>query len=391
MEGEQVENEDDIIYCNAGNSEKKNQEEIKKIVSEYLQSENLNFLLGAGCSSLIEKKEEQAIPTMKPLAEEFFNKNKDFKILGETANKYRDNLEKMLDIMNAIKTVGDIKEIDADIDNNINLVKNFIKDKVISGSKSDKMISVYKKFYEKISQRPRSNPINVFTTNYDIFNEMALDDLGFLYNDGFTGTYKRKFNPASYNYMYVDNMNLNKDAWEGISTFYNLIKLHGSITWYKDSTNDNTDDNIIEQSPEIKDASSTMMIYPTPLKDRTTLMTPYSDLFRYMENKLFKKNSTLITIGYGFNDAHINRIIYNALAVNSFQLLIFGDNKIDENLQKKNDTRITFINSKEKIHYFKNIVEEILPNIHPDIEENMLIKCSGKKIVLNCTNGETNE
>lgn len=61
------------------------------------------------------------------------------------------------------------------------------------------------------------------------------------------------------------------------------------------------------------------MIYPTPLKDRTTLMTPYSDLFRAMETALLKKNSVLITLGYSFADDHINRLILNSLAIPTFK------------------------------------------------------------------------
>ena len=72
--------------------------------------------------------------------------------------------------------------------------------------------AIYKDFYAKITQRTRKTPISIFTTNYDLFSEMALDELGFPYNNGFTGTNRRKFSPASYNYMYVDNMNLSHDV-----------------------------------------------------------------------------------------------------------------------------------------------------------------------------------
>ena len=36
---------------------------------------------------------------------------------------------------------------------------------------------------------------------------------------------------------------------------------------------------------------------------------------------------------------------------------------------KLGDSRITVINSVDKIHYLKNFVEKALPSIHPDIEE----------------------
>ena len=111
------------------------------------------------------------------------------------------------------------------------------------------------------------------------------------------------------------------------------------------------------------------MIYPTPLKDRTTLMTPYSDLFRAMETALLKKNSVLITLGYSFADDHINRLILNSLAIPTFKLVIFGQSDAISRLIEMDDSRIIVINSQDKIHYFKNFVEKTMPDVQADIKE----------------------
>jgi hypothetical protein len=198
-----------------------------------------------------------------------------------------------------------------------------------------------------------------------MFNEMALDELGFPYNNGFSGTYKRKFSPDNYNYVYVENMNLSHDVWERVSTFFNLVKLHGSISWIR------KDEQIWERDYETVSDGDTVMIYPTPLKDRTTLMTPYSDLFRAMENRIMQKNSVLIVMGYSFGDDHINRLILNALAVTSFHLVVFGLGDGIDRLIKIGDPRISVINSDDKIHYFNNIIEQVLPNVHPDVSEKL--------------------
>lgn len=107
-----------------------------------------------------------------------------------------------------------------------------------------------------------------------------MDSLSFPYNNGFVGTYKRTFNPASYKYAYVEDMNLSNNVWERVPNFYNLYKLHGSISWVKN------DNKINEIDYEHINENDTVMIYPIPLKDRTTLITPYSDLFRAMETIL---------------------------------------------------------------------------------------------------------
>jgi hypothetical protein len=165
--------------------------------------------------------------------------------------------------------------------------------------------------------------------------------------------------------MYVENMNLHHDVWERVSSFFNLIKLHGSITWVR------KDEQIWEQDYDHIQDSDTVMIYPTPLKDRTTLMTPYSDLFRVMENRIIQKNSVLIVLGYSFSDDHINRVILNGLSLLSFRLIVFGSSTSIDKLISLNDSRITVINSADKIHYFKNFVGRVLPTIYPDVEEGL--------------------
>lgn len=414
---------------------------IKEILSKALQIDNLNFLLGAGCSSykVVIKDgnenttKELGISTMIGLFYEFIEKN-NFNFLDLTQEKIINaldkNLENLLEYLFSFELV--ISKFDDEkitlnnipqeklaeyITNAISSIKRFIMDAILSKTKSTEVIELYKSFYQKIINKNRKNPINIFTTNYDVYNETALDRLNFLYNNGFSGTVERKFNPMLYKYMYVENMNLNKDVWEPVSYFFNLIKLHGSITWEADKNNMDIFENT--NLDTLSNEMNKVMIYPSPLKDRSTLMTPYSDLFRFLENSLFLNNSTLIVIGYSFGDDHINRVIYNALANPTFRLIIFGDSDNIKKLIERNDKRITIIysenieksndnNQKEKeneqnkqqseskqvqlsdeekqdnkqdskencnnteqqpIHYFKSIVNDLLPSVNDDILE----------------------
>lgn len=338
-------------------------------MANYLQMDNLSFLVGAGCSSNIVDGSETGIPLMRGLYDTFFADNPTFDVAGVNFNgKFDYNLEKMLETMGAVAVTNQIKEIDSDIDVKMKVVRDFIRSKITAGLESEEVKEIYKSFYAKITQRSRKSPISIFTTNYDLFSEMALDELGFPYNNGFSGSYKRKFNPVSYNYMYVENMNLTKDVWERVSSFFNLVKLHGSISWFR------MGGEIWERHYSDISDDETVMIYPTPLKDRTTLMEPYSDLFRAMENHVVQKNSVLVVLGYSFGDDHINRVILNGLAVPSFRLVVFGEGENISKLTKLGDSRITVINSSDKIHYFKNFVEKALPPIHPDTEEELQLR-----------------
>ena len=355
-----------IIYCKGNNRSEMTTEAIQNEMAQYLQMDNLSFLLGAGCSSNIVEEKETGIPSMAVMYKTFFEDNPEFSVAGKKMNgEYDSNLERMLEAMGAVQIANQIKVVDEEIENKIGHVQKHLRNQIIGGLNSPQVKEIYKDFYSKITQRSRKAPISIFTTNYDLFSEIALDELGFSYNNGFSGTYRRKFNPISYNYMYVENMNLYRDVWERVASFFNLVKLHGSISWVK------RDDEIWEQDYKDIKEDETVMIYPTPLKDRSTLMTPYSDLFRSMENRIVQKNSALVVLGYSFSDDHINRVILNGLSVPTFRLVVFGQGPNIEKLIKLGDPRITVISSDDKIHYFKNFVDNVLPSVHPDVQEEL--------------------
>ncbi|WP_237558409.1 SIR2 family protein [Enterococcus hirae] len=392
---------EEINYYQGSTKEKKSLSEVQKTIAQAMQMENLSILMGAGCSSFYINDKEAAISTMAGLFKDFIEQHQDFKILGVSIeDKVNQNLEELMDFMNALRQVNHIKEIDEEIDNKINMVKEFITDKVIRGMNCRELSEIYKKFYLKTISSSRKSPVNIVTTNYDMYNERALDELNFIYNNGFSGSYMRTFNPNIYKYMYVDNMNLNKDIWNRVDHFYNLYKIHGSISWKK------SEDKIYEVSKnEIdKKFSENVMIYPTPLKDRSTLMVPYTDLMRSFQDNLTQKNSVLITLGYSFGDDHINRIILNNLSIPSFRLIILGDTeyendageKIDTNIgkiRKMDDSRIVIINSENKIHYFKNFVEKLMPSIPSEEQEKQKISDKISKVFseLNESGGNNNE
>jgi hypothetical protein len=355
------------------------QKEILKVFSVH----NLSFLLGSGCSSLVEEDTEIGIPTMAPMAKEYYNSldgtQKEYIIDSIKINidlfPYDNNLEKFLEVLFSYKYLlesqGNKREL-VILCQLINHTKDFIFSKCVNQEKT--VIDLYKSFYRKLVYRDSNlSKINIFTTNYDLFSERALDQLGIIFSNGFSGTIERYFNPAVFNYAFAEQMELSNNKWNVIDNFIYLYKLHGSVNWIEDETSKQLFKIREIQEPKLEKTS--VMIYPTPVKQNASFGSPYSDLFREFQKKLMKNNNVLITVGYSFSDEHINNLIYQALTIPTFRLVVVG-NKDAININKLyelNDPRIWIIGeegkwdddklSKIPVHFFSRIVNELLPEI----------------------------
>ena len=94
----------------------------------------------------------------------------------------------------------------------------------------------YKDFLRTLNQilyNRRSNTVNkqvnLFTTNIDIFFEKVIDDLNLHYNDGFNGIFRKRFSLSNFKKSFYQK-SLHYDNIAEIPV-YNLLKIHGSITW----------------------------------------------------------------------------------------------------------------------------------------------------------------
>lgn len=228
---------------------------------------------------------------------------------------------------------------------------------------------LYINFYQKIFEKRQyeSSKLNVFTTNYDLFNEIAFESNNINYSTGFTNNLTSEFNINQFNYRLVDERNRYKEKWQPTTKEANLYKLHGSINWIEKNKQ-------IIQTNEVDD---NVIIYPTILKHQETTQSPYSELFRELSIQLQKTNSTLVTIGYSFGDDHINNIIFQNLINQDFTLIAFADVNEDKclSIQKKYKTNQNFHiiggdikngDGLSKAHYFNYILRNFM-----EFEENI--------------------
>ncbi len=145
-----------------------------------------------------------------------------------------------------------------------------------------------------ISKARRRFPSEIFTTNYDYLFEIALEDSGIPYFDGFSGSYEPFFCP---------------EAVEDVESYPQLVKLwkmHGSLGWtYRK-----------RDQAVIRDRSATaesILIYPSHLKYNTTKKQPYVGLIDRLCAFLQQDDAVLFTCGYSFGDNHINERIVTSL------------------------------------------------------------------------------
>lgn len=229
----------------------------------------------------------------------------------------------------------------------------------------------HEKFVKKFLQRPLNlKRANVFTTNYDLAFEYAFDKLGVHYISGFSGFQKRTFKPETYEYDIFFPGSTTQGKVQKIEKVLKYFKIHGSLTWVKEIPTANNVYGISEVPIEQIRTSGgyeNLMIYPTTSKKSFTLDFPYSELFRQFSASISQSQSTLITFGYSFSDEHINDIIYQALTIPSFTLIIIdfgGTISSPEILKLKEigDPRIIIIQGKA-LGSFSFFVEKLLPDL----------------------------
>lgn len=167
----------------------------------------------------------------------------------------------------------------------------------------------------------------VFTTNYDLVVESALDELGYPYIDGFSGTVDRRLNLAFYGLDLHRVETTTQSVVARAEGVLYLHKVHGSLNWRSSTGRDRlTGLHSLEVRQSITPADDELvLIYPTSSKEGDTLAYPYSDLLRLLGDAVQQDDTAVIVAGYGFADAHINRILLRSLATNSALSVFVAD------------------------------------------------------------------
>lgn len=145
-------------------------------------------------------------------------------------------------------------------------------------------------------------PIEIFTVNYDLLLETALERLRVPYFDGFVGTLRARFHIEL-----VENIP-GSDGESVPAFFVRLWKLHGSVNWaWQD------DQQIVRLGQPVAEGAAAA-IYPSDTKYEESRRVPFVVLQDRLRRALHQPETLVIVAGYSFNDAHLNELLFDAAA-----------------------------------------------------------------------------
>lgn len=169
---------------------------------------------------------------------------------------------------------------------------------------------------------PRS--ANIFTTNYDLFIEAAMDQVmqenyGVIFNDGANGYFRRYIN--TFNYDRSTALRGQFDNYNHETPTIRLIKPHGSINWRQSKAN--KDQELIEVLS--KPVKNPFLVLPDANESEHTMESRhFFEMLRLFNIELDKPQSILFVIGFSFQDKHIKGMVQRALQNPGLQVCIFA-------------------------------------------------------------------
>lgn len=254
-----------------------------------LYGQRLNLLIGSGASM-------PAIPLM---------------------NKFPDTVKGNADLLQEIISVSKqllhknknnlSKDVNDTLNNYVVLLSSFINILTVSNS------------------RVRPKNLNIFSTNYDLFVETAVDKLlsagsDIIFNDGANGYFNRKLDSHNFDNS-VSYRGQFENHTDEVPTI-KLIKPHGSVNWKV------TKDDKLYVYPTVQQRP--FVVLPDGHEARQTFASNhFFDMLRSFQLELARADSVLIAVGFSFGDQHIAKLVRRALNSPSFMAFIVCYNHAD--------------------------------------------------------------
>lgn len=295
-----------------GTKRQKIADELKNVLLESLQMQHLVVLAGSGCSYAA------GVPSMydlwkKAVGEEPTESAKDIaqKVRHDLTDK---NIESFLSRIEAYLQVNEDAAVARFLDDSKRVILQGC-----SGFLDRTKLEVHQTFLHRLSRRRIRDPrLKLFTTNYDLCFERAASAIGGIALDGFSFTAPRQYDARYFGYDIIRRQRLGDDASQYLEGVFQLYKLHGSVNWARRGN----DDIYEKESPE---PSEVCLIYPAQGKYQQSFSQPYLEAIAHYLAAVREPNTCVLTIGFGFNDAHLTEPLLAATRSNPHLRLVVVD------------------------------------------------------------------
>jgi hypothetical protein len=293
-----------------------------KQITQVLSVEKLplGFFIGAGCpvsvkvSAIGENEEEiqaSIIPDVsgitKLVVAEFVNHVELSGAFGKVLDALREdgvaqpNIEQILGFVRTLTAAAgagmargleakDLRKIDKEVCKSI-------------FEKVNKRLPSHETAYHALAQfiaPRRKNPVEIFTTNYDLLMEQALESSSVPYFDGFVGAH----------HPFFDLVAIEQDVLP--SRWARLWKVHGSINWRRPDESSRVCRTMSDEF------AGDLLIHPSHQKFDDSRRMPYLALIDRLRS--FLRNDlrpvALMIHGFSFSDDHLNAAIEEGLRSN---------------------------------------------------------------------------
>jgi len=282
------------------------------------------FLLGAGCPVSIRIPDGEStkplIPDIRGLTNvvnEKLSKSEQFKdSYGTLIKRFNGGTPAeptIEDILSHIRALHDVVR-DGNIDGLTKSILAALDTEIckitteVVGVELPELSTPYHQLATWIGGIHRAHPIEVFTPNYDLLVEQALEFHKIPFFDGFVGSKQAFFDLTS-----MESESLP-------SRWARVWKVHGSVNWWRTQK-----DEVVRR--ENHSVGDRQMIYPSHLKYDQSRRMPYLAMLDRLRDFLARGQAVLVTSGYSFADQHLNEVILHGLRSNPTAIcfgLLFG-------------------------------------------------------------------
>ena len=157
----------------------------------------------------------------------------------------------------------------------------------------------------------RAFPVEIFTTNYDLLLEKAMESAETPHFDGFVGTVSPFFRATTIDADFggIPIPSVPRD-------WIRLWKLHGSIGWVMVHDELSASTRIVRRGEFLPESNDELMVYPSRQKYSDSRRLPFMAYQDRLRRLLASGETLLLVCGYSFSDEHVNEIIFQSLRSN---------------------------------------------------------------------------